>query len=191
MRYAAWVRGFWLKRRATSRRLAPRRNSERKSKSVLTVGSAPSIFAMRDWLDPKRCATSVCVRPKYSRQCRSPAAKAILVSINRRSSSDRWRKSPASPTVQPARSYRRRLSLRMARVLSHSRQPLEFFQAPLACSDHGARRRVRLLLEHVENHYRVSRDVVHDPPNRWIRRAATGATGIRLQSGHPSRTAAF
>ena len=97
------VRGFWVKRRATSRLLAPRRNKERKSKSVLhTFDRRLPSWRHSDWLEPKRRATSVCVRPSCSRHRRSPAASASLASINRRSSSDSRRKSPASrPPTRP------------------------------------------------------------------------------------------
>ena len=79
---------------------------------MLTVRWAASIFAIRDWLEPNRLATCVWVMPSRSLHRRSPSARASLVSTNRRSSSVRCRKSPASPRVHPARSNRRRLSAR-------------------------------------------------------------------------------
>ena len=174
---AARVRGFWLKRRATSRRLAPRRNNERNSKSVLTVESADSILATRDWLDPNRSATCVCVKPKCSRQRRNPAANASFVSMNRRSSSDRFRKSPASPTDHPARSNRCRLSLRMVLTLLRSRQALVLGQTTSTSGNNRLRRRRRLFLEDIENHDRVGCDVVHDSASSaWRRRCAVRGT---------------
>ena len=61
---------------------------------VLTVRWAASILATRDWLDCRRSATSVCVRPSRSRRRRRPSANASLTSTNRRSSADNPRKSP-------------------------------------------------------------------------------------------------
>jgi hypothetical protein len=52
----------------------------------------------------------------------------------------------------------------MARTFPRCRQSLEFTQAPLTSRQHGFRRRLCLLLEHIENHYRVGRNVLHDPP---------------------------
>ncbi len=96
--------------RATSAGLAPSLNSDLSMRSVLTVRCAASIWATRDWLEPRRSAASSCVSPRCSRRCRRPVARASLTSTNRRSSVDSARKSPASPTVQPARSSVRRLS---------------------------------------------------------------------------------
>jgi len=103
--------------RATSAGLAPSLNSDFSIRSVLTVRCAASILATRDWLEPRRSAASSCVNPRCSRRCRRPVARASLTSTNRRSSVDSARRSPASPTVQPARSSVRRLSGRTANSL--------------------------------------------------------------------------
>ena len=72
---------------------------------MLTVLSAASILATRDWLfEPKRAATSVWVKPIASRRRRRPAANASFVSMKRRSSADNSKNVSVSPTIQPARS---------------------------------------------------------------------------------------
>ena len=124
--------------------------------------SAASIFATRDWLEPKRRATSVWVRPRCSRRCRRPAARASFVSMNRRSSADSSKKVPASATVHPARSSRLRFSLRMRSF--PLTEGLERLQALSTLADHRGRSRGRLFAEHVENHHRIWRDVVDNAP---------------------------
>ena len=47
---------------ARSLRVAPRAISDRTRRSRDTEGSAASIFATRDWLDPIRFASSTCER---------------------------------------------------------------------------------------------------------------------------------
>ena len=131
---------------------------------MLTDRSAASILATRDWLEPQRFATSVCVRPRRSRQRRRPAARASLVSMNRCSSADRSRKSAESPTVQPACSRRCRLFLCTGSTslrLGHSSERL---QPPLTVTDDRVGRRGGLPAEHFQNHHHVNCQVVHDPP---------------------------
>ena len=48
----------------TSARVAPNTTSARMSSSRLTVTSAASSFAIRDWLDPRSAASRTCVRPR-------------------------------------------------------------------------------------------------------------------------------
>src|SRR5436853_7576006 len=82
--------------------------------------------------------------------------------MNRRSSSDRFRKSPASATDHPARSNRRRLSLRMAPILSRVRQAMVFGQTTAAFLDDGLWSPLRLLVENIQNHDRIAGAVIHD-----------------------------
>ena len=133
---------------------------------MLTVRCAASIFATRDWLEPNRSATSVWVNPSCSRRRRRPSASASFTSTNRRSSADKPRKSPASPTVHPARSSLRRLSPFTGGSFLALAEPLKFGQALLALCDHALRRGGRVLPEDVKNYDRVRGNVVHDAPIR-------------------------
>jgi hypothetical protein len=118
---------------------------------VLTVRWAASIFATRDWLEPNRLATCVWVMPSRSLHRRSPSARASFVSTNRRSSSVRCRKSPASSTVHPARSNRRRLSARTASPFPKLGQLQKPGQSPTTIVYHALACRLGLFPEHVQN----------------------------------------
>ena len=63
---------------AISEGSAPSVNSERNSKSMETLGSAASILAIRDWLDPIRLATASCDSFFASRvERRNPLSAAL------------------------------------------------------------------------------------------------------------------
>lgn len=83
--------------------LAPMRSSDFTKRSRETDRSPASILATRDWLDPSRSATSVCVNPLRSRTSRIPDASASFNSMKLASSGLSCRKSVALPTAQPLR----------------------------------------------------------------------------------------
>ena len=67
---------------------------------MLTDGSAASILATRDWLDPMAFATAVCVRRLLTLRSRSPSDKANFKSTRAASASVRSRNSSADPTFR-------------------------------------------------------------------------------------------
>lgn len=78
--------------------------------STETLGSPASIFATRDWLEPRRSATSVWVWPRDFLFFVSRAARERWSSMYSTSSWVRSRKSLAEPNFQPLASSRRRSS---------------------------------------------------------------------------------
>lgn len=93
---------------AISFREAPVASSARTSRSTETLGSHASIFATRDWLEPSRFASSVCVSPWLVRRSRSVWLSASFISTKAASSSERSRNSSAEQSFQPASSKRLR-----------------------------------------------------------------------------------
>jgi hypothetical protein len=83
--------------RDTSRREAPRMSSDLIRRSKDTEGSAASTFAMRDWLDGRRCARSAGVRFRRCRRSRRPVASLPLRSMCAASSALSRRDSRAVP----------------------------------------------------------------------------------------------
>ena len=77
-------------------------NSARTIKSSVTAGSPASILATSDWLEPIRCASSVCNRWRFARALLSASASDSFSSTSKASSSESFRKALASPTFQPA-----------------------------------------------------------------------------------------
>jgi len=94
--------------RPISRGLAPRANSPFSRRSTETDLSPASIFATRDWLDLRRCASCCCVNRRAARFRRRAWLSASFVSTRAASSVLRPRKSAADPTRQPRASNRAR-----------------------------------------------------------------------------------
>jgi hypothetical protein len=140
--------------RDNSRREVPRTSNDLISRSSDTEGSPASIFAMRDWLDRRRCARAAWVRLPRARRSRRPMASRTLRSIYAASSALRRRNSRAVPTLHPCASSLRRFCLRTVILL----------QSSGACLDNGLRRRSRLLAEYFQNHHGVGVRPVHDSP---------------------------
>ncbi len=88
--------------RPTSSVVAPSTRSERTRRSMDTVASEASIFAIRDWLDLNCFARPSCVSRKESRRSLMPLASASLISIRAASSPVRPRNSLAVPSFHPA-----------------------------------------------------------------------------------------
>lgn len=112
--YAARLVSALLIHFAISAELAPILNRDRTSRSRETERSPASIFAIRDWLDPGKWASAVCVSPRFSLTSFTPAARANFISMNWASSVLNSRKSAASPTVQRELPRRRFYSVFMA-----------------------------------------------------------------------------
>jgi len=87
---------------ATSSRVPPSLKIDRMSKSTVTVLSANSILATRDWLVFKRLAASTWVKSSVHLSRFRVTARATLMSMKAASSSERPRKSRVVPTAQPA-----------------------------------------------------------------------------------------
>jgi len=140
--------------RDNSRREAPRISRDLIRRSNDTEGSPASIFAIRDWLDWRRVASSACVRLRRRRRSRRSVASRTLRSIYAASSVLRRRNSWAVPIFQPPASRRRRFSSRTV-VLP---QPAD------ARINDGLWRRPDLLAEDLQNHHGVRVKPVHDSP---------------------------
>jgi hypothetical protein len=140
--------------RDNSRREAPRISRDLIRRSNDTEGSPASIFAIRDWLDWRRVASSACVRLRRRRRSRRSVASRTLRSIYAASSVLRRRNSWVVPIFQPLASSRRRFSSRTV-VLP---------QSAAARVNDGLWRRPRLLAEDLQNHHGVGIKPVHDSP---------------------------
>ena len=86
---------------ARSRLEAPNASSDRISRSSETVGSPPSIFATRDWLERIRLAKAVWVRFCFRRRSFRLSANRSLSSTYAASSSESPRNSWTPPTRHP------------------------------------------------------------------------------------------
>ena len=103
---------------ATSFRLAPTYKRARISNSRDTLGSPPSSFATRDWLEPSCLARAVWVRPAASRRSRKLRLRARRISTKAASWSVSLRNPAASPTAHPAASSRFRFFASVRSLLS-------------------------------------------------------------------------
>jgi len=141
--------------RPRSRRSAPAASKHFTNRSTLTVGSAASIFATLDWLDPTLFASSACVQLCSSRSSRSRRASESLISTNSDSPGVSFRNSRASPTRHPADS-----SLRcFAALIFNSPVLVPYNDASVSCID------PRPALEWYGSSSR-KRQVSRSPPNR-------------------------
>lgn len=140
--------------RDSSREEMPRASSERISKSSDTDGSPASIFAIRDWLDRSALAKATWVIRRCLLLARRLFARRILSSTYAASSSESPRKSSAEPIFQPLDSSRFLFSSRI----------LIFLEPILARVDHGQRRGSRVFREHLQDHDRIRRHMVDNPP---------------------------
>jgi len=143
---------------AMSRLSAPRAIRERTSRSTETVGSPASIFATRDWLEPRLFASSTCVSFFRDRRALRPSASLKRSSMYACSSGERPRKSGASPTSQPALVNFLRLLARIAVLLETS----------LAGLDDLIRRRFSFLAEDIADNNRVDICSVDNSPGDTI-----------------------
>lgn len=84
--------------------------------------------------------------------------------MNLHSSSERPRKSPASPTAHPSRSSLRRSSFRMSTTLLFFYRPLESGQRLLSRRYNQVRGGSGLFAEDVQNYHGLWRDVIDDSP---------------------------
>jgi hypothetical protein len=140
--------------RDNSRRDAPSVRSDRMSRSIETDGSPASIFAIRDWLDRSRLASSACVRFPRRRHSRSPIASCALSSTYAASSAVNRRNSWAVPTFQPFASRRRRFCSRTVVLLHSANARVDDRQG---CCPGG-------LAEDRQNHDSIGIGPIHDPP---------------------------
>ena len=97
-----WVTGTGLSEEPS--RTATLESWRRNIRSRETPGAPASILATRDWLDLSLAASCFCDRSRPVRSRRTARPTANRRSTRRRSSSVRPRKSPASPTRNPAAS---------------------------------------------------------------------------------------
>src|SRR6056297_275372 len=143
---------------AMSRLSAPSAIRDRTSRSTDTVGSPASIFATRDWLEPRLFASSTCVSFFRDRRALRPSASFNRSSMYACSSAERPRKSGASPTSQPASVNFLRLLARIVVLLETS----------LAGLDDFIRRRRSFLAEDIADNDRVDICSVDNSPGRSI-----------------------
>lgn len=129
---------------ANSRRVDPNARRDLISRSALTVGSAASIFATRDWLDPRTLASSIWDSFRRRRRSRSFCASDSFISTYADSAGDRPRKSAALPTLQPASSRRPRFARCTLTPLPPSRSPRadagRWRPRPPACAESACER---------------------------------------------------
>ena len=96
--------------------VAPVAMSARTIRSSDTEGSPASIFAILDWLEPMRCARSVCERWRFLRDFLTASISDSFMSASVASCSSSPRKSFAVPTFQPAAFRRFSLAFRISGI---------------------------------------------------------------------------
>src|SRR3990172_1682150 len=142
---------------------APRARSDRNMRSSETVESPASIFATRDWLEPRSFASRTCEIFFRTLILRTLSLSARRTSTKAASSGVRPRNSSAPPTLQPL-AWRCSSFLLSIPQPPYSELPVVVRQSPSAGIHNQLRNGSALLGEYFQHNDRVFVDTVHYSP---------------------------